>query len=59
MKLISPNKAADMMGVSAKTVYRRINQGELTRIKIGSATRISEDEIIAYAKKNGFKEVAL
>ena len=59
MKLISPNKAADMMGVSVKTVYRMINRGKLTRIKIGAATRLSEDEILAYLKKNGLPEVTV
>jgi len=47
MKLLSPNKAADTLGISVKTVYRMINRGKLTRIKVESATRILEEEVMA------------
>lgn len=57
MKLLSPNQAADILGVSVKTIYRMINRGKLTRIKVEASTRISEAEIIAYLKKQGLKEV--
>jgi len=59
MKLISPNTAADTLGVSVKTVYRMINRGKLTRIKVEAATRILEEEVLAYLKKHGLKEVSL
>ncbi len=59
MKLISQNKAAEMMGVSVKTVGRMFNRGKLTRIKVESATRILEDEVLAYLNKRGLKKVTL
>jgi excisionase family DNA binding protein len=59
MKLISPNTAAEMMSVSVKTVYRMINRGKLTRIKVEAATRILEEEVLAYLKQHGLKEVSL
>ena len=59
MKLISPNKAADTLGVSVKTVYRMINRGKLTRIKVEASTRILEEEVFAYLAKRGLKEVSL
>lgn len=59
MKLISPKEAADMLGVSVKTVGRMFNRGKLTRIKVESATRILEEEVLAYLNKRGLKEVTL
>lgn len=55
--LITVNEAAKHMHISPKTVYRLINRGKLSRIKIGAATRLSENEIVAYLKKQGMPEV--
>ena len=57
MTLITVNEAAKHMSISPKTIYRLINRGHLTRIKIGAATRLSEDEVNAYLKKHGLPEV--
>lgn len=57
--LITINEAAKHMSISPKTVYRLINRGNLHRVKIGAATRLSEDEINAYLKKQGLKEITV
>ena len=51
MKLLTIKEAADRMSVSDKTVYRLINWGKLKRVKIGGATRISEDELNEYMEQ--------
>lgn len=56
--LITINEAAKRMSISPKTVYRLINRGNLHRIKIGAATRLSENEVIAFLKKQGLEEVS-
>ena len=49
--LITIQEAAKRMSISPKTVYRMINRGKLHRIKVEAATRLSEDEVDAYAQK--------
>ena len=56
MNLLSVKQAAQQLGVSTKTVYREINRGKLTKLKIRGATRISADEVITYLKSIGMKE---
>ena len=58
MKLLTIKDAAERMSVSEKTVYRMINWGNLNRVKIGGATRISEDELNAYMEQQFKKGTA-
>ncbi len=51
MKLLSIQETADRLSVSQKTVYRLINWGKLRKVKIGGATRISEDELNEYMEQ--------
>ena len=48
MKLLTINEAADRLSVSTKTVYRLMSWGKLKKVKIGGATRISEDDLNDY-----------
>ena len=41
-------EAAEKLGVSTRTVKRRIDSGELKRHKLGRAVRISEDDLRAF-----------
>lgn len=51
MKLVTIKEAAERLSVSQKTVYRLINWKKLNRVKIGGATRISEDELNEYMEQ--------
>lgn len=55
--LLTVKQAAKQMSVSTKTVYRLFNRGKLTKVKIGGATRISAEELLAYLRSIGLKEV--
>lgn len=48
MKLMSIREVAEQLGVSAKTVYRLIHKGAFEPIKIGSSTRIDQEELEGY-----------
>ena len=41
-------EAAEKLGVSPRTVQRRIDSGELKRHKLGRTVRISEDDLRAF-----------
>jgi excisionase family DNA binding protein len=51
MILVTIKEAAERLSVSQKTVYRLINWKKLNRVKIGGATRISEDELNEYMEQ--------
>ena len=47
------NRVAEVLGVSNKTVYRMIADGQLKAVRIRNAWRISADElkrVVAYAE---------
>lgn len=50
-KLITRNEAADLLGVSVRTVDRLIKGGHLTSVKLGtrqqSSVRVREGEVMA------------
>lgn len=48
MNMLTVNQAAQQMGVCTKTVYRLMENGFLSKVKIGRATRVSEDELNDY-----------
>ena len=51
--LMTVNRVAEMLGVSNKTVYRMIADGQLKAVRIRNAWRISVDElkrVVAYAE---------
>lgn len=51
MNLLTVKQAASRLNVSTKTIYRLMNWGKLRKLKIGGATRISEDELNAYLEQ--------
>lgn len=51
--LMTVNRVAEELGVSNKTVYRMIADGQLKAVRIRNAWRISADElkrVVAYAE---------
>ena len=51
MNLLTIKEAADRMSVSTKMIYRLMNRGKLRKVKIGGATRISEDDLNSYLEE--------
>jgi excisionase family DNA binding protein len=51
MNMLTIKQAAEKMSVSTKTVYRLMNWGKLGKVKIGGATRISEDDLNGYLEQ--------
>lgn len=43
-----PRDVAEILAVSVKTVYKLCDKGELTRLKVGRAVRISTKSLYAY-----------
>lgn len=48
IKHYSVNDVADRYGVSSKTVYKLIKNGELEAVKVAGAIRISNQSLAAY-----------
>jgi excisionase family DNA binding protein len=47
-RFLTPAEVAELLRVSAMTVYRLIKSGELRAARIGKSYRISEDDVDAY-----------
>ena len=43
--VVSPQTAAEMLGVSRATFYNLMERGELTRVKIGRSARIRVSDL--------------
>ena len=52
LRLLTIPQAADALQLSTRTVYRMIADREVATVQARGKTRISEDEIAAYAKRN-------
>ena len=46
--MFSPAELAERLGVSRKTILRRIKSGELPVHRLGGQLRISEDDALTY-----------
>lgn len=46
------NEVAEVLGLSRTTIYKLINLGELTRIKLGASTLISAESVDALLSRN-------
>lgn len=51
-KLITTDRAAEILSVTRRTVYRLIKSGQLKAVKVNSAVRISEDSLEEFLKGN-------
>lgn len=51
-RLLSVPQVAEAFGVSTKTVYREINRGKLTKLKVRGSTRVSANEVEAYIESS-------
>ena len=51
-KTYKVNEVAEVLGLSRTTIYKLINLGELTRIKLGASTLISADSVDALLSRN-------
>lgn len=51
-KLLSVSEAAEILGVSTKTVYREIARGKLTKIKVRCSSKISAEQLNAYIEQS-------
>ena len=47
-RFMTVNEVAAMLRVSAMTVYRRINAGELPAVRIGRSFRVREQDLDQY-----------
>ncbi|MGU3543651.1 helix-turn-helix domain-containing protein [Methylobacterium sp. A52T] len=45
----SPKDVQHILGIGHTTLYRLIGQGKLRVVKIGAATRVTDDSLRAYA----------
>lgn len=50
--LMSTQEVARVLGVSARTVRRRINDGELPSVRVGRPHRVRPEDLIAYIEAN-------
>lgn len=53
---VSIETAAGMLHCSAEMVWKLLRDGELTRIKLGSATRVSVEELRAFVAAGGTRD---
>ena len=51
-KFISHYQAAELLGLSAPTVYRLTDRGKIASYKIGKGSYLDEAEVREYADKN-------
>ena len=49
--LISISEVQSLLNVSRATVNRLIDRGELSRVHIGRAVRISSEDVIAFVQR--------
>lgn len=49
---LSPRQVADLLGVSVKTVSRRIADGEIRASRIGRLLRIAAPDVHRYVERN-------
>ncbi|MBK8686883.1 MAG: helix-turn-helix domain-containing protein [Betaproteobacteria bacterium] len=54
-KYLSPRQVADLLGVSVKTVSRRIADGEIRASRIGRLLRIEAAEVPRYVDRNAIR----
>jgi hypothetical protein len=52
MKLHSKKEVCGMLGISPRSLDRRISNREIGIVKIGHLTKISDVELIAFIKRN-------
>jgi excisionase family DNA binding protein len=57
--LISPQKAASLLGVSRPTVYRYIESGELGATRVGSHWRLRAGEVLAFAGRRAVQAMTI
>ena len=50
-RLLTVPQAADKLNVSERTVWRRIDSGEIGTYRLGRAVRIAEDELVRFLEK--------
>lgn len=55
-KLMSVEKVAEFLGISKKSVYRLIAQGELSGFKVGSVLRFRQIDIDTYLERSRTKQ---
>lgn len=50
-RLITVDEAAHFLNLSRRTLYRKIESGDLRAYKVGSLWRLDPDEVMEYARK--------
>ena len=53
-RLLTINEAAEILNVSAKTISRRINAGDIAIIRHGRIVRISPEDLARYLSRHRF-----
>jgi len=48
---LSINEAADLLGTSARTIYRLVSDGELVGFKVRNALRITGESLESYRRR--------
>jgi excisionase family DNA binding protein len=49
---LNPRQVAQYLGVSTKTIYRRIADGEIRASRIGRLLRIAAADVVRYIERN-------
>lgn len=49
--LLKPREVAEQLSVSAKTVYRLMDQGEIRRVKVGHSWRVPVAAVTDYIRR--------
>ncbi|MCK4563740.1 MAG: helix-turn-helix domain-containing protein [Verrucomicrobia bacterium] len=52
MKLHSKKEVCGMLGISPRSLDRRISAGEIQIVKVGRLTKITLEEVKAFVKRN-------
>jgi excisionase family DNA binding protein len=54
LRLLTIQEVADLLQVSASFVEKKLHTGELGRVKMGRATRVTEGQLKAYVERNTY-----
>lgn len=57
-KLLSVQETAQMLGLSSRTLYRMVCDGELPCIKVGKSVRYDPSDVQAYIDRNRTPAIA-
>ena len=57
MTLLKPKEVADTLRIDVSSLYRLIREGKISSYRIGSAVRLSQDDLDEYLKTRRLKAI--